>query len=251
MEQNKLNSENDYFQQSFELIIEKAEESKQNKQYEKALELLGLAKERIKGNAKLNNHLPFIISRQALCTYKLKKPTELEALKKGLAILEALKPSLSQDVEIIGLSGAMNKRMFEITQEIKYLDHAIEFYEKGFELKKDYYNGINAAYMNYKKASILKNQNEEWLDVKSKADNITNSVLSIAKDFELKPDFFNSKDEIWILLTIAEAYHYQKNKAKMEEYEVNAKNLAKKNNDKFAIESYKEQKEKIEKMDWL
>jgi hypothetical protein len=51
-----------------------------------------------------------------------------------------------------------------------------------------------------------------------------------------------------VLLTIAEAYNYKKNKAKMEEYEGKAKNLAVKNSDEFSIDCYEEQKDKIVKI---
>ncbi len=248
MEQNKMNPVHESSHETFATIMNKAEEAKNDKDYEKALEFLATAKTHASKNMTLRDNLPTIISRQALCTYKLKKPNELEALINGKIILEALNPQQSQDVEVIGLSGAINKRLCEITHETRYLDSAIEDYEKGFQLKQDYYNGINAAFMLYKKASILKSQNEEWEDEKLKADYIRNSVLAIATKLESQPEFLKSKDAIWVLLTIAEAYNYKKNKAKMEEYEGKAKDLAVKNSDEFSIGSYEEQKDKIVKI---
>ncbi len=241
MEQNKINNEEEFLAS----IMGKAEEAKNNKDYEKALELLEIAKTYASKNIALQDNLPTIISRQALCTYKLKKPNELEALINGNTFLEALNPKQSLDTEVIGLSGAINKRLFEITDETLYLDSAIAFYEKGFHLKQDYYNGINAAFTLYQKAVILKTQNQEWEDEKLKADYLRNSVLAIATKLESQAEFLKSKDAIWVLLTIAEAYHYMKNKDKMEEYEGKAKNLAEEIKDKFAIGSYEEQKDKI------
>ena len=244
MKHSEMNHEHD----SLASIMEKAEKAKNDKNYEKALELLEIAKAHASKNMSLRDNLPVIISRQVLCTYKLKKPTEFDALINGKNILEELNPQQSQDIEVIGLSGAINKRLFEITQENHYLDSAITIYEKGFQLKQDYYNGINAAFMLYRKALILKSQNQEWEDEKLKADYLRNSVLTIATKLESQPEFLKSNDAIWVLLTMAEAYHYKKNRAKMEEYEEKAKDLAEKNNDKFAMNSYAEQKAKIVKI---
>jgi tetratricopeptide (TPR) repeat protein len=248
MEDNKMKQEHNSAHESFASLMDKAEKAKSDKDYEKALEFLKIAKAHASKNMTLRDNLPTIISRQALCTYKLKKPNELEALINGMLILEELNPQQSQDIEVIGLSGAINKRLFEITDDTRYLDSAIEFYERGFQLKQDHYNGINAAFMLYKKAVKLKTLNEEWEDVKLKADFIRNSVLEISKKLESQAEFLRSNDAIWVLLTSAEAYHYKKNKTKMEEYEDKAKNLAEQNNDKFAMNSYEEQKEKIEGM---
>jgi hypothetical protein len=245
VEMENNNQEHNSSHESFATIMDKAEKAKNSKDYEKALEYLSIAKAHASKNMTFRDNLPTIISRQALCTYKLKNPTELEALQNGNKILGELNPQQSQDIEVLGLSGAINKRLFEITNEVNYLDSAIEFYERGFQLKQDHYNGINAAFMLYKKAMILKSQNEEWEDVKLKADFIRNSVLEIAKKLESQTEFLKSNDAIWVLLTIAEAYNYKKNKPKMEEYEGKAKDLAEKNNDKFAMNSYAEQKGKI------
>lgn len=248
VEMENNNQEHNSSHESFATIMDKAERAKNDKDYEIALDYLEIAKAHASKNMTLRDNLPLIISRQALCTYKLKKPNELDALINGILILEELNPQQSQDIEVIGLSGAINKRLFEITDDIHYLDSSIEFYERGFQLKQDHYNGINAAFMLYKKAIKLKTLNEEWEDVKLKADFIRNSVLEISKKIESQAEFLRSNDAIWVLLTSAEAYHYKKNKAKMEEYEEKAKVLAEKNNDKFAMNSYEEQKGKIEGM---
>ncbi len=231
---------------SFATIMENAEKAKNNKEFENALELLKTAKEIASKNMTLRDNLAFVISRQALCTYKSKKPNELESLVNAKIILDELRPAQSQDIEVLGLSGAINKRLFELTKDTDYLDNAIQSYEKGFQLKLDYYNGINAAFMLYKKASLLKNENDEREDIKLKADYIRNSVLQIATKLESQSNFLESKDAVWVLYTMAEAYNYKKNEAKQKEYEVKAEELAKKLSDDFAPSSYKEQKEKIE-----
>ncbi len=239
---------NDSQVDSFASMMDKAEEAKNNKEYEKANEILSAMKGFATGNMTLKDNMAFIICRQALATYKSKKPNELEALIKAKSILDELKPDESQDIEVLGLSGAIHKRLYELTNDNNYLDSAIHYYEKGFQLKQDYYNGINAAFMLYKKAASLKSQNKEWEDIKLKADYIRNSVLEIATKLEAAPNFPESKDAIWVLLTIAEAYHYKKNGEKGKEYEDKAKELAEKIKDDFALSSYQEQKDKIQKI---
>lgn len=136
----------------------------------------------------------------------------MEALQKAKFILDELKPEQSQDIEVLGLSGAINKRLNEISDDVKYLDNAISFYEKGFNLKQDYYNGINLAFMLYKKTGLLKEQNQDWEDIKLKADYLRNSVFEIASKIESDPNFNKSNDAVWVLNIIADVYHY-KNKA--------------------------------------
>lgn len=234
--------------ESFASIMEKAEAAKGKKDFDTALKLFEAANQMASGNMGLRDNISFIISRQALCTYKSKKPTEKEALEKARGILEELKPAQSQDTEVLGLSGAIAKRLNEITGDDKYLDEAINFYERGFQLKQDYYNGINTAFMLYKKAAFLKKQNnEDWADVKLKADYIRNTVLEICKKLESMNNFSDSNDAIWVLLTIAEAYNYKGNATKQKEYEDKAVELAKKKNDDFAMSAYEDQKAKIEK----
>lgn len=226
---------------SFATIMANAEKAKNNKEYDKALELLASAKIAALQNMTLKDNLSFIISRQALCTYKSKQPNELEALQKAKFILDELKPEQSQDIEVLGLSGAISKRLNEISDDVKYLDNAISFYEKGFNLKQDYYNGINLAFMLYKKTGLLKEQNQDWEDIKLKADYIRNSVFEIASKIESEPNFNKSNDAVWVLYTIADVYHYKNKAAKQKEYEERADQL----NNTFAMDSYYTQKEKI------
>jgi hypothetical protein len=232
---------------SLATLLEKAEEAKNKNDFAGALDLLATAKKYAAQNMTLKDNLTFIICRQALCTYKLEKPTKLEAFVNAKVIMDELKPEQSQDIEVLGLSGAIHKRLSEFTGSIDYLNSAIFFYERGFQLKQDYYNGINATFMLYKKAGILKQQQQDWEDVKLKADYIRNSVLEITLQIETKNNFAASSDATWVLLTIAEAWHYKKNEVKMAEYEKKAKDIADKTNDTFAMGTYQDQKKNIDK----
>jgi hypothetical protein len=234
--------------ESFASLIEQGEEAKKKKDFEKALNFFAVAKKFALSNMTLKDNLPFIVSRQALCTYKSKKPNELESLVNAKIILDELNPQQSNDIEIIGLTGAINKRLYELTSDPSYLDNAIFSYEKGFQLKQDYYNGINAAFMLYKKAWLLNTQHKDWEDIKLNADYLRNSALEISLRLENEEGFSDKQDAIWVLLTIAEAYNYKGNIKKQNEYEEKAKQMAEIKKDDFAISSYQEQKNKIEEI---
>lgn len=231
--------------ESFADLLKKAEALKNQKYFLAALNLFGRARMLAEKNMALIDKLTFIISRQALCTYKSKQPNELEALVSAKSILVEFQPQQHNDVEVLGLTGAINKRLFKLTLGLNYLNNAISAYQKGFELKQDYYNGINASFMLYIKTELLKSHNEEWEDEKLNADYIRNAVLKIALNIEKEDGFQENDDAIWVLLTIAEAYHYKGKNEFMISYENKAKEMAIAKNNIFAMSSYNKQKDKI------
>lgn len=70
-------------------------------------------------------------------------PSEHKALTDALVIVSRLKGL--KDSETLGITGAINKRLWIKTKEISYLDSAIENYKKGWILHNDYYTGENYA----------------------------------------------------------------------------------------------------------
>ena len=241
---------------SFVSIVQNAEDAKKRNDFEEALRWLELARKLATANMTLKDDLSFIIARQALCTYKSEKPSKREALVAAEKILAELNPLESGNLELLGLSGAISKRLFELCEDVACLDNAVLAYERGFQLKQDYYNGINAAFMLYRKAAMLKKAGDEaWEDAKLKADYLRNEVLKVALQLETEQlkgrawtDFLpdaEDKNFVWALYTVAEAYNYKENPAKMLEYEEKAGQLASKFGDDFAPGSYAEQKNKI------
>ena len=83
----------------------------------------------------------------ALATYKSRQPTPHAALLAARDLLLELKPLGSHDTETLGLWGAVHKRLWDLTLEPSALEEAIRGYERGFQLKQDYYNGINLAFL--------------------------------------------------------------------------------------------------------
>ena len=227
-------------------ILKKGEGAKKSGDFDSALTLFQQASAIVSKNPSFKDELAFITSRIALCTYKSKQPNELDALKNAADILKPLNPQNTMDIEVMGLYGAIHKRLFELNNRLEDLETSISIYERGFSLKKDYYNGINTAFTNYSKALILKSKNnDDWEDSKMEGDYFRNNTLKQALKLESEDDFEKSPDAIWVLLTIAEAYHYKNDLKKMEAYENKASEIAEKTDDKFAMSSYNEQKSKI------
>ena len=226
----------------FASLMDRAEAAKKKKDWPLAISLFDKAKEYTEKNLAPKSDLPFIECRRALCTYK-STPNDLFVLAKAMAILEPLNPRETTNVEILGLSGAINKRIFEISNDLKYLEESTWYYDRGFSLVQDYYNGINAAFMLYKKAAVLKtNGDADWEDAKTDADSMRNKVLKTSLALEAGG---NLKDPVWVLYTIAEAYNYKGDADKQTAYEVKAKAVADATGDAFAESSYEEQKAKI------
>jgi hypothetical protein len=90
----------------------------------------------------------------ALATYKSGKPTAEAALLEAMQLLSVLAPTTSHDTETLGLWGAVHKRLWDLTKDPPYLDEAIRGYERGFQLRQDYYNGINLAFLLNLRAQI-------------------------------------------------------------------------------------------------
>jgi len=97
---------------------------------------------------------PFIVQQLALTTYKGKQPDAKTALAEAREILLELQPQTTNDPETLGIWGAIHKRMWELDSKPEDLDEAIRSYGKGFNLKDDYYNGINYAFMLNARASV-------------------------------------------------------------------------------------------------
>lgn len=97
---------------------------------------------------------PFILQQLALATYKGKQPDQQSALAEAQTILSELKPQTSNDPETLGVWGAIHKRLWELNSQPADLEESIRSYGKGFNLKDDYYNGINYAYMLNVRASV-------------------------------------------------------------------------------------------------
>jgi hypothetical protein len=182
---------------------------------------------------------PYIVQRLALITYKSKFPSEDEALKEARALLKTLDPVTSNDTETLGLWGAVHKRLWYLTKDRANLDEAVRGYERGFNLRNDYYNGINLAFTLNERAAaevdepaeaiadfiLARRVRKEVLEI-CQADLANNSVAASDASEQGLEQFQNS--QYWILATVAEAYFGLGDDVKGEEWLAKANESASK-----------------------
>ena len=215
-------------------LVELAEKKKNEEKYEVAKDLLKDAL-----NNKPNDS--FIIQRLALITYKSKEPSALEALNEALGYLDQLNPKDTTDPETLGLLGAINKRLYEQTNTKEYLDKSRHYYERGFYVKQDYYNGINVAFLYLLKASVSDEKFEIYANY-GQTIKIWNEIIEKWSRVVVSPEFQERGDKEWICFTLAEAYFGIGNSEMEEKYFKMGKTYM---NGDFAVSSYLEQKEKL------
>lgn len=158
---------------------------------------------------------PYIIQRLALLTYKSNYPTQEKSLHEALSLLQILNPQTSNDTETLGLWGAVNKRLYELTKDVSFLTQAIRAYRRGFNLRNDYYNGINLAYLFNVRAAITTSRAEAIADF-VQAQRYRREVLEACEQWvqdnptpanqNTKASTDYKKNLYWILATKAEAY---------------------------------------------
>lgn len=162
----------------------------------------------------------FLTQRLALVTYKhaekLLNKGEIDAVEAEKRMLQAegileryCAPEISTDPETLGLSGAIKKRLFDLTKRSTYLDDAIRFYERGFYVKQDYYNGINVAFMYTLRACILLREGKAFDAIVSYGHGniIREKVAAICAALRQDQEAFVRRgDRVWVLMSEAEAY---------------------------------------------
>lgn len=184
--------------ESFEDFLKLAEQAKSNGDFSRAKALFSVARF-------LNDQDHWIIQRLCLVTYK-RDDSSVKALEEARGIIDALEPKKSEDPETIGLCGAINKRLFEATANKKYFDESLWFYNRGYEVKKDYYNGINLAFTYNRRAAKLAESKAQATKDFKRAETIRKDVLAICLAIVDEPGFESRDDKNWVYLTLAEAY---------------------------------------------
>jgi hypothetical protein len=203
--------------ESLASVIDAAEIAKKTNDLSLAISLFGCAiaiQTKVKVDAKPDL---FLAQRLALVTYKggekpdadgnIDPKIAIAALHQAEDILvKFCAPKISTDPETLGLCGAINKRLFELNNDLEYLDRAIRFYERGFYVKQDYYNGINVAYMYTQRANLLTDRFDTIVSY-GHANMIRQSVVRICNELiDDEAAFAQRGDKQWVYMTIAEAY---------------------------------------------
>lgn len=177
-------------------LIGRAKGALDKNDFRGAITLFELARE-------IDDNSDYIVQQLVLATYKSEYPTHVDALKKSLELLETLKPEETTDTETLGLIGAVHKRLWDETSDTRYLSEAIRFYEKGFKVKNDYYNGINFAYLLNVRAKV--SDGDEAVADTVMAKRTRQQVVEICQ--KLKEGNFEGRgDKYWVAATLEEAY---------------------------------------------
>lgn len=229
-------SPNDVSQEQSSLCetIRQAEEAKNNADYPKAINLF-------KSALACNSNDVFLIQRLALVTYKSQQPDILTALFDAEKILVDCKPEITTDPETLGLSGAINKRLFEETSDMAYFDKSLWFYEKGFHIKQDYYNGINAAFM-YTLGANLQQQAIDAIIYYGQGNIIRKKVAKLCLNLINSQNFAHRDDREWVYQTLAQAYL---GLGQEEEAEKLLPEIEAFSKGKFDMQTFKEQNQKL------
>jgi hypothetical protein len=144
----------------------------------------------------------FVVQQLALATYKSKNPTEVDALKQAKEFLKYLWPQESLDPETLGLWAAVHKRLYELEGDSEALDEAITATERGFVLRRDYYNGINLAFLLDTRA--VKASSSSAREDHAQAKSVRRRVAGICqKELEAGEDM-NKESRYWVLATLQE-----------------------------------------------
>ena len=214
-----------------------AEDAKDRKDYVTALEYLEKA-------LKLNQDNVLVTQRLALVTYKSEAPTKHAALNRALGHLEVLNPLMSIDLETLGLSGAIYKRLFEIENDQEHLRKSIWFYEKGFYIGSSYYNGINLAFL-FNVNALEAQDKFEAIASFGNAARIRLKVKEICENYFSNPGWDARDDKAWVLLTMAEIEFSLGNLEAESKYVEQVNNME---NVTFALDSYNSQREKLDEL---
>lgn len=150
---------------------------------------------------------PFVAQQLVIATYKSKQPDPQSALLESRRIIEqSLDPATTNDPETLALWGAIHKRLWELRSLPADLNEAVNGYERGFSVRRDWYNGINYAF-------LLDLRALEWLKIGKKDDanfdsglarrvrsDVGQLALAPAEDMEADP-----KKRFWAVATLWEA----------------------------------------------
>lgn len=155
----------------------------------------------------------FYIQQEALCTYKSEKPEKIPALTNALQIMASIKEQT--DTETLGITGAINKRLWDETEAESYLDKAIEMYKKGWTLHQDYYTGENYA-LCLEQKSMLEKDERHRIHKQVEAEEIRKKIIDI-----ILPTLEEEEPEEvkWKYATLANCYFALKDTEKGQEYE--------------------------------
>lgn len=173
---------------------------------------------------------PDITHRLVVATFKSRQPTPQRALEDALELLKTLNPESSNDVWTLGLWGTVHEQLWRLTNDRAHLDEALRAYQKSFNQRRDYFNGIHEAFLLNVRASKSDNRADAIADFVL-AQRIRREVIPICEDWlkSMKPPEGDSdaakralneylEEKSWVLATIAEAHMGTGDDAKAQQF---------------------------------
>ena len=185
----------------------------------------------------------YLIKKMTLSTYKSEYPTKEKSLDEAWGVISILRPDVTTDPETLGLSGAIYKRKFDLRKDVSDLTQSIFYYEKGFNLNNDYYNGVNLAFLYDLRSSVVADLDDKKTDavlakrIRYKVIDICEAILRAGND--------NRNDLYWVNATLEECYFGLRLKEKYNEYKCKAMSFS---TSKWQRESTEVQIARLEKM---
>lgn len=234
--QNLLDETED-FQDHLSGLIQAGVEFLKNSSFDDAVKVFATAN-RMKPND------PYIIQQLTLATYKSKKPSEISALISALVVIDQLSPSDSNDPETLGITGAIYKRLWISTHDPVQLDLAIQHYGRGFEIRRDYYNGENLALCHDYRSSLHEGSDDSIYD-RISARKVRESIVNILSNIITSPSFEDRSDKRWIFASLANCCFGVMNEVSGAKYE---KLFLSENPASWEIETYQANKEQMLKL---
>ncbi|MEJ7739580.1 MAG: tetratricopeptide repeat-containing protein [Chitinophagaceae bacterium] len=232
---------------SLALIIEQAEQAIRDNDFclAKTLFRSAISIDNSCTDAKTSSTNPYLIHRLVLATYKAGQPDEFLAFREAKKLLEPLDVENTNDPETLSLAGALEKGLYEKGLGNTHLEKAIGYFERGFYLRNDGYNGINLAFLlNCRACSTLDTSKDEQIADVVCANRLRKKVLLVCEKYldeqqtrqmpvanrvnQVNDNFLcnsrtcQSEERFWILVNKAEAHF---GLGELQEYE-DAKALA-------------------------
>lgn len=104
----------------------------------------------------------YLLHRLAFTTYKAGLPDLVTSLYESLELLESINPAYTNDPETVSSAGAIEKKLYEAGKGENHLDNSILYFQRGYFLLNNRYNGINLALtLVYPATSKLANSDQE------------------------------------------------------------------------------------------
>ena len=227
------------------LIIQEAEDAIESKDFAKARDLFQSAVLLSGSNNNQKDH--YLIHRLSFTTYKAAQPDLVSSLYESLNLLKSINLDTSNDAETVSSAGAVEKKLYECGEGDQHLEESIMYYQRGYYLLNNRYNGINLAMtLLYHATSNLVSSNQEriadlifahrtwkrvlylcdrdWTLIQEKEKNDQALIHDGTKDGEELQEYYNSQ-RYWILVNRAESYYGLGDFAAYRKYEEESKNI--------------------------